>query len=205
MPAERAHWDKVYTTKAETAVSWYQPHPAVSLKWIKETSPTRLASVIDVGGGASTLVDDLLADGFLDLTVLDISRQALKRSKERLGKAAADAVDWSVADVTKWAPLRTWDIWHDRAAFHFMSTPASKAAYLAALTAATRPGATVILSAMGEDGVAKCSGLPIERYSPGALGSCLGSGFAPVAAETEVHRTPDGSERPFSYAVLKRR
>ena len=94
MPAERAHWDKVYTTKAETAVSWYQPHPAVSLKWIKETSPTRLASVIDVGGGASTLVDDLLADGFLDLTVLDISRQALKRSKERLGKAAADAVEY---------------------------------------------------------------------------------------------------------------
>lgn len=107
MAAERAHWDKVYTAKAATAVSWYQPHPAVSLKWIRETSPTRLASVIDVGGGASTLVDELLADGFTDLAVLDISRLALKRSKERLGKAAAGAVDWIVADVTKWAPRKS--------------------------------------------------------------------------------------------------
>lgn len=204
MDAERAHWDKLYKTKAETAVSWYQPHSAISLKWIMETSPTRLASVIDVGGGTSTLVEDLLANGFLDVTTLDISRLALKSSKARLGKAAA-AVNWIVADVRRWAPARTWDIWHDRATFHFMADPASRTAYIAALTAATRPGATVILSALGEEGPPKCSGLPIVRYSPGALGSSLGPGFAPVAAETEIHRTPDGAERPFSYAVLKRK
>jgi SAM-dependent methyltransferase len=205
MDAERAHWDKVYDDKAETAVSWYQPHSATSLKWIETASPNRDASVIDVGGGASTLVDDLLASGFADVTVLDISRLALKRSKGRLGKASADKVGWMVVDVTRWVPPRTWDIWHDRAAFHFMTDAASQAAYIAALTAATRPGATVILSTFGEDAPAKCSGLAIERYSPGALGRALGPDFEPVAAETEIHRTPGGAERPFSYAVLKHR
>ncbi len=205
MDAERAHWDKVYDTKAETAVSWYQRHSAISLKWIEAASPHRDASVIDVGGGASTLVDDLLASGFADVTVLDISRLALKRSKARLGKAAADKVGWMVVDVTRWVPPRTWDIWHDRAAFHFMTKPASQAAYIAAVTAATRPGASVILSTFGEEAPAKCSNLPVERYSPGALSRALGPDFASVATETEIHRAPDGIERPYSYAVLKRR
>lgn len=204
MNAERAHWDKVYETKAETAVSWYQPHSALSLKLIARASPDGKASVIDVGGGASTLVDDLLVQGFADLTVLDISRAALERSKGRLGRNA-DKVGWVIADVTLWTPARTWDIWHDRAAFHFLTAPASQSAYIAALTAATRLGAMVIVSTFGLDGPEKCSGLAVARYSPGALTDRLGSGFALIAEETDIHTTPWGTEQRFSYTVFERR
>ena len=204
MDAERAHWDKVYETKAETAVSWYQPHSALSLKLIARALPNRKASVIDVGGGASTLVDDLLAQGFADVTILDISGAALDRSKARLGKDA-DKVGWIVADITRWSPARTWDIWHDRAAFHFLTAPGSQKAYIAALTAATRPGATVIVSTFGLDGPEKCSGLTVARYGPGTLADCLGSDFALTAEETDIHQTPWGTEQRFSYTVLKRR
>ena len=204
MDAERAHWDKVYETKAETAVSWYQPHSALSLNLIARASPDGKASVIDVGGGAATLVDDLLMQGFADVTVLDISGAALDRSKARLGKDA-DKVDWIVADITRWSPARTWNIWHDRAAFHFLTTPGSQKAYIAALMAATRPGAMVIISTFGLGGPEKCSGLPVERYSPGALADRLGSDFALTAEETDIHKTPWGTEQRFSYTVLKRR
>ena len=204
MDAQRAHWDKVYETKAETAVSWYQPHSALSLNLIARAPPDGKASVIDVGGGASTLVDDLLAQGFADVTVLDISGAALDRSKARLGRDA-DKVGWIVADVTLWAPTRTWDIWHDRATFHFLTAPGSQKAYVAALTAATRPGATVIISAFGLDGPEKCSGLTVARYSPTALADRLGSDFALTAEETDIHKTPWGTEQRFSYTVLKRR
>ena len=204
MDAERAHWDKVYETKAETAVSWYQPRSALSLKLIARASPDSKASVIDVGGGTSTLVDDLLAQGFADLTVLDISGTALDRSKARLGKDA-DKVGWIVADITRWSPTGTWDIWHDRAAFHFLTAPGSQKAYVAALTAATRPGATVIVATFGLDGPEKCSGLAVERYSPGALADCLGSDFALTAEETANHKTPWGTEQRFLYTVFKRR
>lgn len=204
MDAERAHWDKVYETKAETAVSWYQPRCFVSLKLIKSASPDDKASVIDVGGGAATLVDDLLEQGFGDLTVLDISGSALERSKARLGKDAGK-VGWIVADVTRWTPARTWDVWHDRAAFHFLGNAESQAAYIAALTAATRPGATVIISTFGRDGPEKCSGLAVERYDPEALARRLGPDFTLIADEAESHTTPAGTEQHFSYAVLKRR
>jgi SAM-dependent methyltransferase len=204
MDAERAHWDKVYETKADTAVSWYQPHSALSLNLITRASPDPKASVIDVGGGASTLIDDLLAQDFADVTVLDISGAALDRSKARLGKDA-DKVGWIVADATRWTPTRTWDIWHDRAAFHFLTDRASQKAYIAALTAGTRPGATVIVSTFGLDGPEKCSGLTVERYSPGALADRLGSDFALTAEETDIHKTPWGTEQRFSYTVFKRR
>jgi SAM-dependent methyltransferase len=204
MDAERGHWDKVYATQAETAVSWYQPRSALSLQLIEAASLDGNASVIDVGGGASTLVDDLLAQGFSDVTVLDIAGSALERSKARLGKTA-DRVGWILADVTRWMPERTWDIWHDRAAFHFLTDLTSQQAYVAALTAATRPGATVIVSTFGLDGPGKCSGLAVERYSPGTLARRLGSDFALIADETEVHKTPWGAEQRFLYVVLKRR
>jgi SAM-dependent methyltransferase len=203
MDALRGHWDKVYETKAESAVSWYQPHPALSLKLIQLASPDGGASVIDVGGGASTLVDDLVAKAFADVTVLDISGSALDRSKARLGGKAA-SVGWIVADITRWTPLRTWDIWHDRAAFHFLTDPAAQTAYIAALTAATRPGATVIISTFGPDGPERCSGLAVERYGAEALARRLGPAFALIADETDIHTTPWGTEQRFSYVVLKR-
>jgi SAM-dependent methyltransferase len=204
MNAERAHWDKVYETKAETAVSWYQPRSLLSLKLIESASSDSKASVIDVGGGASTLVDDLLRRGFGDLTVLDISASALERSKARLGEHSGK-VGWIVTDITRWTPNRTWDVWHDRAAFHFLGDPASQSAYVAALTAATRPAATVIISTFGLDGPEKCSGLAVERYSPGMLASRLGPDFTLTADEAESHTTPWGAQQRFSYAVLKRR
>lgn len=199
----RDHWDNVYATKAETAVSWFQLHSARSLELIGSASPDGRAAVIDVGGGASTLVDDLLARGFADVTVLDIAEPALERAKARLGKNA-DKARWIVADITRWTPARTWDIWHDRAVFHFLTDRASQDAYVAALTAATRPGATVVISTFALDGPEKCSGLPVQRYSPETLAFRLGAAFVLADHANETHKTPWGSEQRFSYAVLKR-
>jgi len=160
--------------------------------------------VIDVGGGASTLVDDLRARGYGDLTVLDIAEPALSRSKARLGRDA-DEVHWIVADITRWTPSRTWDIWHDRAVFHFLTEQAQQDAYIAALIAGTKAGATVIMATFALDGPEKCSGLLVQRYSPETLTSRLGSAFALTAHANDTHKTPLGLEQRFSYAVLKRR
>jgi 2-polyprenyl-3-methyl-5-hydroxy-6-metoxy-1,4-benzoquinol methylase len=205
----RVHWDKVYADKGGMSVSWYQPHSVRSLALIDQASPARgasmqRASVIDVGGGAATLVDDLLARGFADVAVLDIAATALERSKARLGKNAG-RVAWLVADVTHWTPARTWDIWHDRAVFHFLMERPQQDAYIAALTAATRPGATVILSTFDLDGPERCSGLPVQRYNASTLAARLGAAFEIVNEAKERHTTPQASEQRFSYAVLKRR
>lgn len=203
MTDRREHWERVYAGKAETEVSWYQPHSERSLQSIRQASPDHSASVIDVGGGASRLVDDLLDDGFADIAVLDLSEAALAQSKARLGERAAK-VAWIVADVTQWRPARTWAIWHDRAVFHFLTEPASQDAYVAALKAATTPGATVVLATFALDGPEKCSGLPVQRYSPVGLAARLGPGFALTAEAAETHLTPWGAQQKFSHAVLKR-
>jgi 2-polyprenyl-3-methyl-5-hydroxy-6-metoxy-1,4-benzoquinol methylase len=200
----RGHWDNVYETKAETTVSWYRPHAERSLEFIESASPAHTASVIDVGGGASTLVDDLLTRGFSDITVLDIAEPALARAKARLGDKAGK-IDWIVADISRWTPRRTWGIWHDRAVFHFLTDRQQQDAYLAALVTATQPGATAIISTFALDGPEKCSGLPVQRYSPETLAARVGSAFQLVDQSSETHRTPGGSEQRFSYAVLKRR
>ena len=204
MGGSRSHWDSVYATKPETAVSWFQRHSIRSLELIDAASPDRKASVIDVGGGASTLVDDLLARGFGDVTVLDIAESALERAKARLG-SAGDRVGWIVADITQWRPARTWDIWHDRAVFHFLVERHQQDAYIVALTAGTKPGATIIMATFALDGPEKCSGLPVQRYSPETLASRLGRAFALTDHENETHMTPSGTEQRFSYAVLRRR
>lgn len=203
MGGTRSHWEDVYTAKSETAVSWYQPHSVRSLELIDAASRDRTASVIDVGGGASTLVDDLLVRGFADLTVLDIAAAPMARARQRLGKAA-DKVCWIVADITQWRPYRSWDIWHDRAVFHFLTAREQQDAYVAALVAATRPGATVIVATFALDGPDKCSGLPVQRYSPASLADRLGSTFALRESAAEVHKTPWSTEQRFSYAVLTR-
>jgi SAM-dependent methyltransferase len=203
MGGSRSHWEDVYTAKRDTAVSWYQPHSVRSLELIEKASPDRRTSVIDVGGGASTLVDDLISRGFTDLTVLDIAEAPLERSRARLGKAAGK-VTWIAGDITNWTPPRTWNVWHDRAVFHFLTERAQQDAYIAALTVATRPGATAIFATFALDGPDRCSGLPVQRYSAESLASRLGPAFTLIGQARETHRTPSGAEQRFSYAVLRR-
>jgi len=197
----RAHWDKAYTEKSETQVSWFQDMPARSLAMIAAASPN--GSVIDVGGGASRLADALLDVGHGDVTVLDISEAALNRARARLGARAA-RVGWLCADITRWAPERAWDVWHDRAVFHFLTEPAAQDAYIAALNAATRPGTAVILSTFAPDGPERCSGLAVQRYSPADLAARLGAGFALADQAAEHHVTPWGSTQAFTYAAFRR-
>ena len=202
MTDRRAHWDQTYTAKDDTQVSWHQPNPERSLALIKSAAPSS-ASVIDVGGGASRLTDALLAEGYRDLTVLDISQAALERTKARLGDLAR-MVTWIAADITEWRPMRTWDIWHDRAVFHFLTDAASQDAYIAALKQATVPGSAAIMASFALEGPERCSGLPVQRYSPQTLAARLGPDFQLYAEEAETHRTPFGTTQAFSYAAFRR-
>ena len=202
MTDRRAHWDQTYTAKDDTKVSWHQPNPERSLALIKSAGPSS-ASVIDVGGGASRLTDALLAEGYRDLTVLDISQAALDRTKARLGDLARK-VTWIAADITEWRPTRTWDVWHDRAVFHFLTDSASQDAYIAALKRATVPGSAAIMASFALEGPERCSGLPVQRYSPQTLAARLGPDFQLYAGEAETHRTPFGTTQAFSYAAFRR-
>jgi 2-polyprenyl-3-methyl-5-hydroxy-6-metoxy-1,4-benzoquinol methylase len=198
------HWERAYKTKAETAVSWFQPLLAISLRLIRDAAPDTRASVIDIGGGASTLPDSLLQAGYSDVTVLDISEAALARSRERLGADAA-RVNWLVADIVTWSPPRTWDVWHDRAVFHFLTDAAQQDRYIAALRQGTHAGATAIISTFALDGPERCSGLPVQRYSATALAARIGAPYVLTDQYTERHTTPGGLAQSFIYAVLKRR
>ena len=199
----RSHWDQVYATRSETDVSWYQPHPAVSLRLIRTASPDRSASVIDVGGGASVLIDELVSSGFNDVSVLDISDEALSKANARL-LAKAGEIDWIVADVTTWTPPRRWRIWHDRAVFHFLTRCDQQDDYIAALRAGTTDDATVVMATFALDGPEKCSGLPVQRYSAPMLADRLGNGFRLMSQEAETHLTPSGGQQRFTYVVLER-
>jgi hypothetical protein len=200
----RAHWDEAYRAKAETQLSWYQLSPGRSLGLIKSAAPNHVSSIIDVGGGASSLVDGLLADGYSDVTVLDVSEIALGRSKARLG-GLADKVSWIVADITQWQPQRTWAVWHDRAVFHFLTGTKDQDAYIAALKAATKSGSVAIMSTFALDGPERCSGLPVQRYNSIMLAARIGGSFELVSGESESHTTPWGSTQKFAYAILRRR
>lgn len=198
------HWNDVYRQKAETAVSWYQPTPELSLRWIRDNCATAAAAIIDVGGGASTLVDGLIASGHADVTVLDISRAALERAQARLGPAAQKA-HWIVADMTAWTPQRTWAVWHDRAVFHFLTERPAQDAYIAALKKALAPGGIAIMATFALDGPERCSNLPVQRYSSESLAARLGDAFALTATDAETHVTPWGAPQSFSYSLLRRR
>ena len=205
MPADtvrREHWDRVYTTKAETELGWYQPRPDVSLALITANAPDRATPVIDIGGGASTLALHLLADGYIDITVLDISEAAIALARAHAGDSP-DA-HFIVADVTAWIPDRRWAVWHDRAAFHFLNDAPRQDAYVAALTAATETGSVAILATFALDGPEKCSGLPVQRYSPESLAARLGPAFDLVEGSGEDHRTPGGTVQRFTWTVLRR-
>jgi 2-polyprenyl-3-methyl-5-hydroxy-6-metoxy-1,4-benzoquinol methylase len=195
----KTHWDKVYTTKAPDAVSWYRAHLETSLALIERAASGKSASIIDIGGGESTLIDDLLLRGYRDLAVLDVSQVAVDVTKKRLGDAAHQA-RWIVADVTE-APLdqRAYDVWHDRAVFHFLTQPKQREAYVRQVAHAVRPGGHVIVSTFGPEGPRKCSGLDVVRYSADSLRMEFGPCFHLVESSSELHQTPFGTTQQFLY------
>lgn len=200
----QSHWQTVYLTKGEQQVSWSQADPQPSLRLIESVAPGRDASIIDVGGGASRLVDALLARGFHDLTVLDLSEAALASARERIG-AAGEAVRWVADDATVWQPPRAFDIWHDRAAFHFLVEANDRAAYLDRLHRGVKAGGHAVIGTFALDGPEKCSGLPVQRYDSAALGRTIGPAFELIAHEAHRHVTPWGATQSFQFSVLRRR
>jgi 2-polyprenyl-3-methyl-5-hydroxy-6-metoxy-1,4-benzoquinol methylase len=197
------HWQKVYVSKRENEVSWFQQTPAASLELIGRTGATPASAVIDIGGGASRLVDALIEMGFRHVTVLDLSAAALEAAKVRLGDKASN-IEWIVSDVTTWEPPRSYDIWHDRATFHFLTDAQDRAAYLSRLKQALKPGGHAIISTFALDGPERCSGLPVERYDAASLAQTLGEGFELVETMRQQHRTPWDSAQSFQFSVFRR-
>jgi SAM-dependent methyltransferase len=198
----QAHWDSTYVAKSEREVSWFQESAQPSLDLI-ETVCTPSSSVIDIGGGAAHLVDGLLERAFRDVSVLDISSSALTAAQRRMGRDA-ERVQWIVADVVTWAPPRTYDVWHDRAAFHFLVAEPDRAAYLLRLAQALRPGGHAIIATFGPDGPDSCSGLPVMRYDAESLGFLLGPSFRLVNTLRHAHVTPEGRTQAFQFSTLRR-
>ncbi len=192
------HWGQLYRREKETAVSWFEEVPSHSLNLIRATGLPPEAPILDVGGGASHLVDHLLSAGYVDVSVLDIAAEALARARARLSRDA-DRVSWIVADVTQFEPRRRYALWHDRAAFHFLLKPEEEQDYLRTLSAALAPRGHVILATFGPEGPTRCSGLPVHRYSAGELSDVLGSGFELKRSELVEHRTPAGHVQQFLF------
>jgi SAM-dependent methyltransferase len=199
----REHWDRVYQTKRSTEVSWYRPHLDTSLALIAEAVPNRDASIVDVGGGESTLVDDLLSRGYTDVTLVDLSPTALEVTRARLGDAAA-SVSWVCGDATQVAlPEARYDVWHDRAVFHFLTDSAARAAYVRQVARCVRPGGHVIIGAFGPDGPTQCSGLDVVRYDADALHGEFGERFELLRHLEEVHQTPLGRAQQFVWCFCR--
>ena len=199
----RDHWRHAYAAKSPDEVSWFEASPLSSLKALERLGSVSSQSIIDVGGGASRLAEALLGRGWRDITVLDIAEAALASSQERLGPKAA-SVQWEVADICEWRPGRTYDIWHDRAVFHFLTEAGNRSGYKSALEAGTHAGSHVIIAAFAIDGPEKCSGLPVRRYDVPTLVAELGTGFTLVDDWRETHLTPLGAEQPFQWCTFKR-
>jgi hypothetical protein len=199
----REHWDEVYRTKASTAVSWYQPSPEPSLRALDQFVSGKSDSLVDVGGGASSLVDELLDRGWTDVTVLDVAASGLKVSQQRLGERAK-RVNWVVSDITSWHPPRTYDVWHDRAVFHFLTSAEGREGYKQALADGTASGSLIIMATFALDGPEKCSGLIVQRYNPERLSDELGPKFHLLHSWQEKHSTPGGNAQAFNWCVFKR-
>jgi 2-polyprenyl-3-methyl-5-hydroxy-6-metoxy-1,4-benzoquinol methylase len=197
------HWDKVYTTKAPDAVSWYRAHLETSLALIERAAEARSAAILDVGGGESTLVDDLLLRGYENVTVLDVSQAAIDLTKRRLG-AAAEQVRWLVADITAIGlEPRAYDVWHDRAVFHFLTAPEQRVAYVRQVARSVKPGGHIIVSTFGPEGPTKCSGLDVVRYDAESLHREFGARFRLVESSKELHQTPFGTTQQFLYCYCR--
>lgn len=196
-----AHWNAVYDTKGEDGVSWYQAKPTVTLELIDTLQVGRDASIVDLGGGASVVVDHLLAREFTDVSVLDVSKVALDNARARLG-AAAERVQWLHRDIFDWTPERRFDLWHDRAVFHFLVDEPERKAYLEVLRAGLAPDGRVIIATFDADGPTHCSGLPVLRYGATDLAQVFAPHFELITTRHEEHRTPAGLVQPFTWVVL---
>ncbi|MDQ7030432.1 MAG: class I SAM-dependent methyltransferase [Ardenticatenia bacterium] len=200
----REHWEKVYKTNLPDKVGWYKPHLETSLKWIKALSLDKDANIIDVGGGTSTLVDDLLADGYRSITVLDLSQTALALTKRRLRERAASVI-WLEGDITSVdLPTCHYDLWHDRAVFHFLTDPEQRQRYVENLLKALKPAGHLIIATFSLEAPPKCSGLRVQRYSADKLERILGSEFLLKKKEKELHITPGGVKQMYLYCHFQR-
>jgi ubiquinone/menaquinone biosynthesis C-methylase UbiE len=201
--SRRAHWETVYASKSEREVSWFKESAAPSLELIAEAGVTPLSAIIDVGGGASRLVDALLEKGFRDVTVLDISEAALAAAKARLSERGL-SVQWVISDVTEWRPeAAAFDLWHDRAAFHFLTDPSDRTAYVARMIRALKPGGHAIIATFALDGPERCSGLPVARYDGRSVGEAIGDRFELIRTRPEAHVTPWGAKQSFQFSLFR--
>ncbi len=196
----KSHWENIYSTRREDEVSWFQENPALSVALIREAGITPSARVIDVGGGGSRLVDVLVAEGQAEVTVLDLADAALARARQRLGEVPN--VTWVVADVTDWTPDRQFDLWHDRATFHFLTTAAEQAAYVRVMNRALKPGGIAIIGTFAPDGPQTCSGLPVSRHDAASLQAILGNDFRLLATRHQEHVTPRGAAQKFQFSTF---
>lgn len=198
------YWDNVYATKAHGEVSWYRDHLENSLRLILDTGVDKDAAVIDIGGGSSTLVDDLLVNGFIDVSVLDISAVAIAKSKERLG-SMAEKVNWLEADITEvFLPQNKFDVWHDRAVFHFLTDAEDRRKYVEQVVRSLKVGGHIIIASFGLNGPQKCSGLEVVRYDPETMQNEFGGQFRLVNTVRETHQTPFGTTQEFIYCYFRK-
>jgi 2-polyprenyl-3-methyl-5-hydroxy-6-metoxy-1,4-benzoquinol methylase len=200
---QKKHWDKIYAVKKSNELSWSQTKPVTSLDFIHSFKLSRQAAIIDVGGGESNLVDELLREGFEDITVLDISALALERVKTRLGTNAVK-IKWIVSDITKFEPQRSYDVWHDRATFHFLTTKNEIENYLVCVAKAIRPDGYLTVATFSEQGPVKCSGLPVKQYSEQSLDQQLNKTFVKIRCINENHQTPLGTLQNFLFCSFRR-
>jgi len=202
MPIRSDHWDSVYIARPADELSWFQAEPTMSLELIRSLRP-RPTSMIDVGAGASVLVDRMIDEGLDRVTILDISEQALAAPRERWSDRPG--VSFVVADITDWSPPQTWDLWHDRAVFHFLTDPADRTAYATAAARAVTPGGAAVIGCFAPGGPTHCSGLPIVQYDAESLAAQFTPAFELERSEHEVHTTPSGLAQPFTWVVLRGR
>ena len=203
MTSRLEHWEQVYRTRAPEQVSWYQPEARISLDLIRRVAREPAAAILDVGGGASRLVDGLLDAGYRDITVLDLAPEALAVARARLGERAG-AVRWTAGDITSAElPAAAYDIWHDRAVFHFLTDAVDRNSYLAQVKRALKPGGHLVMATFALDGPPRCSGLDVVRYSAESLRDALGPGFDLIDSVREEHRTPSGAIQRFQYSLLR--